>query len=168
MATGSRAAQRRSSTQSASAGEVDALLEACRSLVAISVRSLAAVSAQVDIVQLRVLVVVASRGSVSLGEAADATGITLSKASRTCDRLVGMRLLARADDPSDRRTLKLTLTPAGRRIVGRVTQARRDAITPMLDAMSAEQRAVLVVALRQFTARAEPESRDLWAMGWET
>ena len=102
MATGSRAAQRRISTQSASAAEVDALLEACRSLVAISVRSLAAVSAQVDIVQLRVLVVIASRGSVSLGEAADATGITLSKASRTCDRLVGMRLLARADDPSDR------------------------------------------------------------------
>ena len=144
------------------------MLDACRALVAISVRSLAAVSAQVDIVQLRVLVVVASSGSVSLGEAADATGITLSKASRTCDRLVGKRLLARADDPADRRSLKLTLTPAGRRVVRRVTQARRDAITPTLDAMPAAQRAVLVSALREFTARAEPESRDLWAMGWET
>ncbi|MGH8861999.1 MAG: MarR family winged helix-turn-helix transcriptional regulator [Jatrophihabitantaceae bacterium] len=164
MVTGSRATQR----GRASSEEVDAVLDACRSLVAISVRSLAAVSAQVDVVQLRVLVVVASRGSVSLGEAADATGITLSKASRTCDRLVGMRLLARADDPSDRRSLKLTLTPAGRRVVRRVTRARRDAITPMVDAMSLVQRDVLVSTLRVFTAQAEPESRELWAMGWET
>lgn len=154
--------------ESVTCEEVDALLDACRSLVAISVRSLSAVSSQVDLVQLRILVVIASRGSASLGELADATGITLSKASRTCDRLVGKRLVSRDDDPSDRRTLKLTLTPSGRRIVARVTQARRNAIAPMLAAMPTQRRYELMSALRDFTAGAEPESRDLWALGWET
>ncbi len=41
---------------------LDAVLTASRSLVAISAQSIAAVSEQVDVVQLRVLVVVASQG----------------------------------------------------------------------------------------------------------
>lgn len=148
--------------------EVDALLDACRALVAISVRSVSAVSDQVDVVQLRILVVIASKKSVSLGEVADATGINLSKASRTCDRLVGRRLVGRDDDPADRRSLRLTLTAAGRRIVRKVMQARRDAIMPMLAAMPAQRRTELVDVLREFTTGVKPESRDLWALGWET
>lgn len=148
--------------------EIDALLDACRSLVAISVRSLAAVADQVDIVELRILVVIASRGSVSLGAVAEATGITMSKASRTCDRLVARKLVARADDPADRRSLRLTLTPTGQRVVRRVTDARRAALAPLLAQMPADRRAVLVDVLREFASHSQPAHRDLWAMGWAT
>jgi DNA-binding MarR family transcriptional regulator len=148
--------------------EVDALLEACRTLVAVSVRSLSVVADQVDLVELRILVVIASHGSVSLGAVAEATGITMSKASRTCDRLVARNLVARADDPSDRRSLRLTLTPAGQRVVRRVTDARRAALAPLVADMPAQRRAALVDLLREFTAGSEPANRDLWAMGWAT
>jgi DNA-binding MarR family transcriptional regulator len=148
--------------------EIDALLTACRALVAIAVHSVSAVSEDVDLVQLRILVVIASRGWASLGEVAEATTITPSKASRTCDRLVANRLVTRDDDPNDRRSLKLTLTRAGQQVVRRVNEARRDAIAPMLAAMPASRRSALVRALDEFTANSTPEQRDLWAMGWAT
>lgn len=148
--------------------EIDALLDACRALVAISVRSLSAVADQVDIVELRILVVIASNAPASLGTVAAAAGITTSKASRTCDRLVGRKLVARSDDPSDRRSLRLTLTSAGQRILKRVTDARRAAIVPLLAGMPANRRAVLAGALRELTAASEPAGRELWAMGWPT
>jgi DNA-binding MarR family transcriptional regulator len=120
-------------------------------------------------VQLRILVVIVSRGSASLSEVAAATDISVSKASRRCDRMVVDGLIARADDPRDRRNLHLTLTPVGRRIVARVTDARRKEVAPMLAAMDGVARGQLVAALREFTAAGgEPEAKDLWAMGWRT
>lgn len=148
--------------------EINALLDACRSLVAISVRSLSAVADEIDIVELRILVVIASNSPASLGTVAAAAGISTSKASRTCDRLVVRKLVARSDDPSDRRSLRLTLTPAGQRMIKRVTDARRAAIVPLLAGMPANRRAVAVEALRELTAASEPASRELWAMGWPT
>ena len=75
---------------------LDAVLAASRSLVAISALSIATVADRVDVVQLRVLVVIASRGRCTLGELADAADLHVSTASRTCDRLVAQGLLHRA------------------------------------------------------------------------
>lgn len=168
MATSDRGARPGSAQGDVTDQEVDALISACRALVAIAVRSVSAVSEEVDVIQLRILTVIASRGRASLGEVAEAATITLSKASRTCDRLVAGRLVTRDDDPNDRRSLKLTLTREGRQVVQRVNAARRDAIAPMLAAMPTARRSALVSALCEFTAGAAPEHRDLWAMGWTT
>jgi DNA-binding MarR family transcriptional regulator len=149
--------------------DVDAVLAACRVLVAVSAQSMAAVEDIVDLVQFRILVVVAGRGSLSLGQLADAAHLHISKASRMCDRMVSMGLLNRADDPANRRQLILTLTPAGRRVVQTVMGRRRAAITPILKRMSKQQRAVLVSALRDFAeAGGEPTDPELWALGWTT
>jgi DNA-binding MarR family transcriptional regulator len=149
--------------------ELDALLAASRILVAISAQSIAAVDDVVDLTQVRALVVVASRGSVSLGELADAARLHLSTASRMCDRLVAGGLVDRADDPSNRRQLTLSLTKAGNALVQQVMQHRRDALEPILAQLSASRRAQLVSVLQDFAAAGgDPPASDLWAMGWTT
>lgn len=143
------------------------MLDACRALVAISAWSVEAVADQVDLVQLRILVVLATRGASGLGDLADATRLHLSRASRACDRLVGKNLITRSDDPDDRRVLLLGLTTGGEAVVRTVQDARRDAIAPVLAAMSATRRAELVRALWAFaSATGEVGHGDVSALAW--
>jgi DNA-binding MarR family transcriptional regulator len=138
-------------------------------LVAISVQSIAVVEGIVDVPQFRVLVIVASRGSVSLGELADAARMHLSTASRTADRLLGAGLLHRTDDPANRRQFNLTLTEEGAALVHQVLQRRRKSLEPILARMDRARRAELVTLLKEFAAAgAEPADADLWALGWTT
>jgi DNA-binding MarR family transcriptional regulator len=149
--------------------EMDAVLAACRVLVAVSAHSIAAVDDTVDMPQFRALVIVASRGSVTLGALAAAAGMNMSTTSRLCDRLVGMGLLNRADDPANRRQLQLTLTDAGRSVVNLAMDERRAALKPMLTRLPKERRAQLVGLLAEFAdAGGEPADRDLWSLGWPT
>src|SRR5690348_7735059 len=99
------------------AEDVRATMLAARALVAISAQSLAAVDDIVTAPQLRVLVMVASRGPLNLAAVARGLGVHPSNATRACDRLVSAGLLDRRDDPDDRRNLLLQLTEEGRRLV---------------------------------------------------
>jgi DNA-binding MarR family transcriptional regulator len=153
----------------ARAADTDALLAACRLLVGISARSLAAVEDRVNLIQLRILTMIASREPVTLSELATAVGLHLSRASRACDRLVETGYVIREDDPHDRRSLRLTLTEEGKGIVADVTSARRAAVQPAMRRLEPEMRAQLVEALERFTTEAgEPADNELWMMGWTT
>ena len=119
------------------------------------------------------MVVIASRGSVSLSELSEAMNIHLTRASRLCDRLVVNGLINRADDPANRRQLTLTLTPDGERVVQEVMRRRREAIKSLMDRLSKhmtkQRRADVALLLREFAAAGgEPSDPDLWAMGWTT
>ena len=161
------AATTRADTKAQGTDEVDAVLQACRSLVAISAWSLDTVADQVDLVQLRILVVLATRGAASLKDLADAAHLHLTRTSRSCDRLVGKQLITRSDDPEDRRVLQLRLTPAGRAVVRTVMNARREAVTPILAAMSPTRRTELVRSLRAFTAASGAlGSGDVSSLAW--
>jgi DNA-binding MarR family transcriptional regulator len=150
-------------------GDADAVLAACRVLVTLSAQSIAAVEDVADVAQVRALVVISSRGSVSLGELATAANLHLSRASRLCDRMVAQGLIHRADDPANRRQLTLTLTPDGERVVRTVMAHRRAAITPILGRLPKQRRVELVAVLQEFAAAGgEPSDPDLWAMGWTT
>jgi DNA-binding MarR family transcriptional regulator len=146
-----------------------AVLAASRSLVAISAQSLASVEETVDIVQFRILVVIASRGACALSEVAEAVGLHVSTASRTCDRMVAGGLLNRSANETDRRNIELTLTPTGEALVGRVLRRRRSALQPVVERLTPRKRRRLAAAMRDFAAAAgEPSDRALWAMGWTT
>lgn len=149
--------------------DTDAVLTACRLLVGVSAQSVAAVSDRVTLTQLRILTVVGSRRTVSLRELAGFTGLHMSRASRACDRLVGQGLIRREYDAADRRTIRLTLSPAGRTVIADVAEARRTAIRPALRRLTAAERADLVNTLQRLTdAAGEPAEADLWNMGWAT
>lgn len=145
------------------------MLAACRLLVAISVRSMAAAEDRLNLFQLRILVVVSSLPGIGMSELAGATGLHVSRASRACDRLVTAGLLNRDEDPHDRRGVRLSVTTAGSAVVKEVAAARRKAIRPTLQRMTPAQRSALVEALTTFAGNAdEPADIDLWAAGWTT
>ncbi|MEW1952369.1 MarR family transcriptional regulator [Terrabacter sp. NPDC080008] len=149
--------------------EVDAVLDACRVLVAITARSMAATSEVNDLLHLRALVVLWSRPSLSLGELAEGVGIGLTRASRLCDRLVTHGLVDRADDPDNRRQLVLRLTPAGREVVEQVMHERAEEVRPILARMSSADRSSLVRSLGAFARAADGlADSDLWALGWRS
>jgi DNA-binding MarR family transcriptional regulator len=139
------------------AGQIDAVLRASRAIVGIAAASIAEVDHMVTVPQLRVLVMVHTRGPVNLSAVATALEVNPSNASRTCDRLIKAGLLHRRDSETDRRNLTLTLTDAGRRLVNKVTRHRRAAIEGVLRKMAAVERDKLAAALDGFaTAAGEP------------
>lgn len=113
----------------------EALLDAAQALVAIAVRSVAAGPAALTVVQHRVLVLLDTRGSLSVTALAEALGVDQSNASRHCTRLEALGLVRRARSPHDGRAVDLTLRAAGRLQVEAVRQARRREITQVLEGM---------------------------------
>jgi DNA-binding MarR family transcriptional regulator len=149
--------------------EVDAVMLAARAIIAITARSVAALEHQVTLPQLRVLVMVASRGPLNLGALATGLAVHQSNATRACDRLVSNGLLSRRDDPTDRRNLLLELTDQGRELVDAMNANRRAAIESVLSRMPADQRDGLAPKLRSFAeAAGELPDTAAWALGWTT
>ena len=149
--------------------QAEAVLSACRVLVAVAAQSIAAVEESADLLQVRALVVIASRGPVSLGELATSAGLHLTRASRLCDRMVRAGLITREVDTANRRQVTLSLTFAGQQVVETVMRRRWAAIEPVLARMTEAQRQDLVSALTVFAEAADVISdQDLWAMGWTT
>ncbi|MBV9089956.1 MAG: MarR family transcriptional regulator [Mycobacteriaceae bacterium] len=149
-----------------SAAQVDAVLRASRALVAIAATSIAEVDDLVTVPQFRVLVMVDTRGPMNLAAVAAGLGVNPSNASRTCDRLIKAGLLDRRESATDRRNITLTLTPAGRRLVDRVTKHRRDAIERVLRAMPTAARDRLAVALDAFATVAGEPVDDTVTLIW--
>lgn len=148
-------------------GAVDAVLRASRALVAIAARSLAEVGEDVTLAQYRALVVLASRGPRGLSALAEALAVTGSTATRMCDRLVRKNLVARREEPSDRRQVRISLTPTGRRLVAVVTSKRRAEIARVLWAIPREEQPGIVDALRRLSAAAGEISEQDWSSGWD-
>jgi DNA-binding MarR family transcriptional regulator len=154
--------------------EVEALLAACRVLVAVSARSISAVDGVVDVTAFRVLVQVASQGSVTIEQLAEHLQVHPVAATRIRDRLLLANLLRsepaaaagrEADSAPD--SGRFFLSAQGQGVVHLVMSRRRAAIEPILAQLSTAEREALVTALRTLTAAAgEPELHDLWAMGW--
>lgn len=148
---------------------VEAVMAATRVLVAVSAQSVAAVDDVVTLPQLRVLVMVASRGGLNLGAVAAGLGVHPSNATRAVERLVVAGLLHRRDDPNDRRNLVLELSADGRALVERVMDDRRAAIAEILQEMPPARRRALVPVLRAFAAAAgEVPDGAVWSLGWTT
>lgn len=137
---------------------MNALLTASRLLVAVSARSLAAVEEALTLPQLRMLVVLESTGPLSLSRLAAELDVRPSTAMRMIDRLVTVGMVARGASAADRRTSVISLTRAGLRTVGEVTERRRGEIARIVDAMPVGQRRHLIEALQAFTAAGEEPS----------
>lgn len=149
---------------------VTALLTASRALVGVSARSLATVEETVTLTQFRSLVVLSGRGASTLARLAAELGVTASTAQRQVDRLVGLGLVSREENPLDRREVVIDLTAEGKRVVDTVTSRRRRAIAAIASQMPASERDSLIKALDAFARAAnEPSPVDDDAasrLGW--
>jgi DNA-binding MarR family transcriptional regulator len=146
--------------------EAEAVLAACRVLVAVSAQSIAAVESVVDLTEFRILVILATLGTASTSQLADTAEVHHATARRLCDRLIAVKLVT-ITEPDPASDQILALSAQGQGVVHMVMSRRRAAIEPILAQMPATDRADVVSSLRQFAhAAGEPSLRDLWAMGW--
>ena len=139
-------------------------MTASRALLAVSARSLAAVDEDVTLPQYRALVVLGQRGAQRPADLAAALTVTPSTATRMCDRLVTKALVVRDRSDQDRRTVTVSLSPAGQELVRVVTARRRAELRALLDPMPRERRAAVVDGLRSFAEAAGELPDAEWAV----
>jgi DNA-binding MarR family transcriptional regulator len=148
-----------------SGGQVESVMRAARALVGISAASVAEVDDVVTVPQLRVMMMLATRGAMNLAAVAAGLDVSPSNASRICDRLLKIGMVDRREDPADRRNIVLTLTADGQGLIDRVIDHRRSAVRRILRQMTPQQRELLAAALDDFaTAAGEPLERHYHAL----
>lgn len=103
---------------------VDDLLALARVLVGLTARTLASFDVDLTLPQYRTLVVLAGHGPRRAVDLAADLGVHPSTVTRTCDRLVRRGLVRRHRETSDRRSVRLSLTEAGKALIGDVMRRR--------------------------------------------
>jgi DNA-binding MarR family transcriptional regulator len=142
----------------------DAFVTASRALVAMAVRSVAAAPVEITLPQHRALVLLATHGSQTVGALASPLGINHSNASRLCDRLERLGLVARRRSASDARSVEISLTQAGRKLLDGVNEHRRNEVIQVLRTMPQADAELTIRALAAFSEAAHEVAAEGWAM----
>ena len=93
--------------------------------------------------QLATLLELDAEGEVAVHELAATLGRSLSATSRLVDGLVRMGLVARDENPDDRRAKRVTLAEPGRRLIARMDERRKDHFARALETLSVADRALV-------------------------
>jgi DNA-binding MarR family transcriptional regulator len=133
----------------------EAMLAVSRTMTAIVARTLSAVAEQITVPQLRVLVLINTRGPMNLTTIAEHLGVNPSNGGRTCDQLVAAGRLLRVPDPRDGRSTMMELTADGARFVAELMTARRRLIDDVISRMDPEDQRVLAHGLGAFISAIE-------------
>jgi DNA-binding MarR family transcriptional regulator len=124
-------------------------------MTAIVARTLGDVVDQVTVPQLRVLVLLNTRGPMNSSTLAEHLDVNPSNAGRTCDQLVATGRLRRVPDARDARSTQLELTTDGVRFVAELMAARRRLIDNVVSRMTASDQHVLAQGLDAFLRAVE-------------
>ena len=108
--------------------------------------------------QLRILMLLELHGSSTGGALAEQTGVGLATMTGMIDRLVAQDLVARHEDPHDRRVRRIALTAEGRRTVADIMTAGADRQRAVLSRLSASELAVVAQACEIMLREAEQEA----------
>lgn len=104
-------------------------------------------SPELTVPQFRTLAFVNRKEGPSLSEVADHMGLTPPSTCRLVDGLIARGMMTRQGHPTDRRRVRLTVTPRGHRIL---EASRRDTLAYLadkLDGVAADDRAIIVKAM---------------------
>lgn len=142
-----------------------AFVTASRALLAVAVRSVEAAPVDVTVAQHRVLVVLAARGTQTIGEIASGLGVNPSNATRYCDRLQRLGLVSRTRSAADGRVVRVELTREGQAVLRAVTTRRRQEIERVLSRITPAEAKGVVSALEAFNRAAEEVDDREWAQG---
>jgi DNA-binding MarR family transcriptional regulator len=88
----------------------------------------------------RVSSILADKTSMTMGEMSAALAVPLSKATRSADWLVAHEYVKRAADPSDRRIVRVSLTPRGLALHRAIKTNIRERVEELLGALTVEER----------------------------
>jgi DNA-binding MarR family transcriptional regulator len=110
----------------------------------------------ISVAQWVVLRTLYDSGGVTLNEAAAQVGVDKSSLSRMVERLVLRKLVNRAEG-DDRRSVGLTLTPAGKKLVPQLAQWADENDAAFFHTLAPKQRAEFLATIKQL----------LKANGWD-
>lgn len=119
----------------------------------------AAAGLDLSLSQLRALHILdADERELALHELAEAIGLSAAAAGRAVDGLVREGLVARREDPADRRVKRMSATQSGRDVVLRLIAARQEVVGRLVASLSEDERAALSAALSPVLARPEVQA----------
>jgi DNA-binding MarR family transcriptional regulator len=104
--------------------------------------------------QVNILMRIFHSGSAQVSEIGEKMGVTNAAASQAIERLVQMGLIARTEDPQDRRAKRLELAPKGRELIEKGIEARIKWIEGITDSLTDEQQDMVISALTLLTEAA--------------
>jgi DNA-binding MarR family transcriptional regulator len=104
--------------------------------------------------QINILMRLFHGGSAGVSEIGEQLGVTNAAASQAVDRLVGMGLIERTEDPNDRRAKRLALTQKGRVLIEEGIEARSKWTEGLTDTLTPEQQNMIISALTLLTQAA--------------
>ena len=89
--------------------------------------------------QFKALIYVYRYDGATSGQIASGLGVSLSTITGVVDRLVEQGLVARHEDPRDRRITRVIATESGRELVENLLQYRNEVVTTILAQLDADQ-----------------------------
>jgi DNA-binding MarR family transcriptional regulator len=141
---------------------VDAVLAASQTMVAVLMKSLGAPAEEATAAQYRALWVLMSRSPWRLVDLAGALGVAQSSAGRMCDRLARKGLVRRHRASGDRRTVLVSVTPAGRRVGDEAAGRYRALIAEILGRLAVPTQREGAEAFRKFADAAAGVPGSHW------
>lgn len=101
-------------------------------------RSMPLLASTLTMQQLKIVIILDHRESVTGQELAQALGVGLGTVTGIVDRLVARDLVSRQEDPADRRIRRVTLAPAGRALADELVHAEQAGFRQVLDTLDTE------------------------------
>jgi len=110
-----------------------------------------------SLAQIRLLLILSHIGPATIGQIAENLRVGQSSASLLVDRVVQAHLVARSEDPDDRRRAVVRLTEAGEMVLGRQRAGQRR-MHALLSEMDDSQLTVVIETLTTILSLAEGKS----------
>ncbi len=107
-------------------------------------------AADLTFTQLRALSVIGRRQTLRVSDLAAELGVGLGAASALIERMTRHSLVGRREDPNDRRSVLLELTPRARRLLDRMERGSTERFGRLIGRMTPAERDGLATALRAF------------------
>jgi len=96
-------------------------------------------SSDLTVAQLRILLVLQSRGPTRMSDMASTLSVTLPSATGIVENLVKKGLVKRETDPTDRRLVICKMSPAGQESINRLWSSGQFQMERLLEGLSLEQ-----------------------------
>lgn len=115
--------------------------------------------------QLRVLLILARHGPLTINGLAEQLGAIPSSTSRLCDRLEAGGFLVRGTGSRDRREVTVSLTGAGDSLLTELSRRRRDDLAGVISRMPPSAQVALLEGLAAFRVAAETAAAETTGEG---
>jgi DNA-binding MarR family transcriptional regulator len=111
-------------------------------------------SLDITMAQAKILYVLLAAGELSMSETARRLGVTISTASGAVDHLVNLGLLARSEDPGNRRQVLVSVTAEGVAVLEQMRELSTRQILTLCEHVTDDELAVVERAARILAAAA--------------